>query len=86
VVVPSIEDGIEFCKSQTGKWGNEVFIIGGGEIYRQSMRYVDVIYLTRIHQTYSGDATYPKVDLNVFKEVDRRERPGYTFLTYKRYQ
>jgi dihydrofolate reductase len=87
VVVSSIEEGIEYCKGQTAKYGDEIFIIGGGEIYRQSMPYVNLIYLTRVHQIVKGDATYPKVDVNLFEQIERRERPGtpaYTFLTYKK--
>ena len=31
----SIDEALSFCKTQTDKWGKEVFIIGGGEIYKQ---------------------------------------------------
>lgn len=86
-VVSSIQEGIEYCKKHQDKYGDEIFIIGGGEIYRQSMDLVDIIYLTRIHQDFEGDAVYPEVDPNEFVEVERRERQEpvpFTFLTYTR--
>jgi dihydrofolate reductase len=39
----------------------EVFIIGGGEIYRQALPQVDRIYLTRIHAQVEGDTYFPEI-------------------------
>jgi dihydrofolate reductase len=38
----------------------KVFYCGGAEIYRQSMEFVDVIYLTRFHESYDCDTFFPK--------------------------
>lgn len=87
VVVASIDDAIEHCRGKVKEYGEEVFIIGGGEIYKQSMNLVDIIYLTRVHKAIPGDARYPAVDPRQFEEIERRERQGdppYTFLTYRR--
>ncbi|MBC7742678.1 MAG: dihydrofolate reductase [Bdellovibrionaceae bacterium] len=46
-------------------WPDEVMIVGGGQIYRESLADTDFIYLTRIPGKYEGDATY---DLNLPKE------------------
>jgi dihydrofolate reductase len=84
-VVPTIEEAIKYCKTKSDQYGHEIFIIGGGEIYRQSLNYVNVVYLTRIHRPIAGDATYPKLDPDRFKEIERRDRPGdppFTFLTF----
>lgn len=86
-VVSTIEEAIELCKTVADKYGNEIFIIGGGEIYHQSVPFVDTIYLTRIHRDYNGDATYPDPDLSKFKlveQIDRAEPEPFSFLTYKR--
>lgn len=86
-VVSSIEEGIEYCKQFTDKYGDEIFIIGGGEIYKQSMDIVDIIYLTRVHKDYPGDAKYPKVDSEKFEVIEKRERTEpepFTFFTYSR--
>ncbi len=39
---------------------DEVFVIGGGEIYRQAMPRADRFYLTRVHAAYDGDTTFPE--------------------------
>lgn len=41
-----------------GEWPEEVMIVGGGEIYRESLKDVDFIYLTRIPGEYQGDTHY----------------------------
>lgn len=88
-VVGTIEEALEFCKKIAHKYGDEIFIIGGGEIYAQSMKFVDTIYLTRIHKSYDGDAKYPDPDLKEFKlveQLDRHDPVPFSFLTYKRIQ
>ena len=40
--------------------GEEVFVIGGGEIYRQAMPLADRFYLTRIDAAYDGDTFFPE--------------------------
>src|ERR1019366_2650257 len=49
-VVASIEEGIELAR-QNGE--TELMIIGGGEIFRQSLPYTDRIYITRVHHTFT---------------------------------
>lgn len=87
VVKPDLQSAIEYCKTQTSKYGEEIFIIGGGEIFKESMGIVDVIYLTRIHQDFPGDIRYPKVDKKMFELVEQRDRTepvSFSFLTYVR--
>ena len=62
IVVSSLEKAIEICPKN-----EEVFIIGGGEIYTQSIPFTNRIYLTQIHQEFAGDAYFPKFDKNIFK-------------------
>ncbi|MDE0092509.1 MAG: dihydrofolate reductase, partial [Oligoflexia bacterium] len=69
------------------KYGTEIFIGGGGEIYKQSLPFMDRLYITRIHKDYEGDAFYPEVPLDQFKEVSRvdREKPvPFSFLVYEK--
>lgn len=87
VVVSSVEEGIEFCKTKMDEYGDEIFIIGGGQIFKDTMNIVDIIYLTRIHKDYNGDILYPDVNPLEFEEIERRERTEpvpFTFLTYKK--
>ena len=87
VVQPDLMSAIKYAKSQVSKWGDEIFIIGGGEIFKESMDLVDVIYLTRIHKTFDGDIKYPKVDAQKFSLIEQRDRTEpvpFSFLTYTR--
>ena len=87
VVVPDLESAIKYCLAHPDGFESEIFIIGGGEIYRESLAIVDRVYLTRIHQSFSGDVKYPELDAKLFREIDRRPRPGappYTFFVYDR--
>lgn len=87
VIVPDLKSAIEYCRGQVSKYGEEIFIIGGGEIFKESMDLVDVIYLTRIHKDYPGDIKYPQVDSKNFDLVEQRDRSEpvpFSFLTYSR--
>lgn len=70
----------------------EVFIIGGGQIYKQAIEWADKIYLTRIHHTFEdADTFFPPMSHDIWQLVDKeahlsdeRHAYDYTFLTYKR--
>jgi dihydrofolate reductase len=55
--------------------GDEVFVIGGAEIYAQAMAEADRIYLTRIHKESPGDAFFPELDEGGWQEVARETHP-----------
>lgn len=65
VLVGSIEEAIEKAKIIGEK---EAFIIGGGEIYRQSLKNTDKIYLTRVHSNFEGDTFFEDLDKSVWKQ------------------
>ena len=84
IVVNSIEKAIEACPKE-----EEVFVIGGAEIYRQSIGFADKIELTRIHDTFEADAYFPEINLNqwvlVFEEYhpkDEKHKFDFTFQTF----
>nr|AIA17026.1 Dihydrofolate reductase [uncultured bacterium] len=87
VVKPDLASAIEYCRGQTSKYGDEIFIIGGGEIFKESMSLVDVIYLTRIHRDFDGDIFYPQLPSDQFELIEQRDRTEpvpFSFLTYMR--
>ena len=87
LVASDLKSAIELCQTQVALYGDEIFIIGGGEIFRESMALVDVIYLTRIHKDFPGEIFYPQVDEKMFELVERRDRVGpvpFSFLRYVR--
>ncbi len=61
----------------TDNWPEEVMIVGGGEIYRESLKDVDFIYLTRIPGVFQGDTSYNtrlpdefKIAFSQFSEIN----------------
>jgi len=87
VVKYSIEEALQYCKDK-----EQVFVIGGEEIFRQMMDAVHTIYLTVVHTTIeNGDAFFPAPDSVVwektnteFHEKDEKNLFDYTFETYER--
>ena len=76
LVVNNLEDA--FRKADNNR---EIFIIGGGQIYREGLKFADRIYLTKIHKNISGDTYFPKLN-KFWKLVDEEEKSGFSFLTY----
>lgn len=74
VVVPNVEAALEAAEAQIGRWPQEVFIIGGGEIYKQTLAMADRLYLTWIDQDVEGDTRYPDFNEASFILADRDER------------
>ena len=86
LVAHSIEDAL-------GQAGDveEIFIAGGGEIYRLTLDVADRIYLTVIHQEFEGDVFFPPFDESKWEVVEEQEfHPDeqnplrFTFLTLDR--
>ena len=72
---------------------SEVFVVGGGEIYRQviNLHYTRRIYITRIYANFEGDSFFPDINPEKWELVERDDQQTdekniypYTFLTYKR--
>ncbi|WP_396193801.1 dihydrofolate reductase [Flavobacterium sp.] len=86
IVVNSLEKAIEVCPKT-----EEVFVIGGGEIYRQSIKVADKLDLTKVHFSFEADTYFPEIDFTqwqlVFEEFhpkDDRHDYAFTFQTYLR--
>ena len=87
--VSSIENAIAAAEQKGHK---EVFIIGGSEIYQQSLNLVDRIYLTRVHESFpDADTFFSPVDETKFKLTDKQVMPSdekhvfsYCFETWDR--
>jgi dihydrofolate reductase len=83
-VFPDISKAFEFCRSQVGQWGNEVFVIGGGEIYKQTLDQADLLYLTLIDKEFTGDARYPEYekDFLIAEKEDHFGDPNFSFCLF----
>lgn len=88
IVVHSISDAIKKAVSISN---DEIFIIGGGDIYRQTLNITNNIYLTRIHTVLEGDVFYPEVDTEKWIAVKQKfhsknkQNPfDFTYYIYQR--
>lgn len=82
----SIEDALELCDNE-----ENVFIIGGGSVYRQALDVADYMYITWVHADFAADAFFPNVDFSKWKEIsredfqpDEKNQHAYSFVTYER--
>lgn len=73
IVVHSIEEAIQKAKEADTK---EIFIIGGGKVFAETMSVVTRIYLTRVHAHVDGDTYYPSLGNNEWQKVSAREHPA----------
>lgn len=93
VPVHSIETAIEVAKEIAASSGvEEICIVGGGNIYQQCIDIADVIHLTRVHATPTGDTVFPNIDPQKWDEISREEVPAgekdtaeTTYIVYKRH-
>ncbi len=86
-VVHSLEEALEGI----GETDDEIFVIGGGEVYRQALPKADRVYLTRIHAAIDGDVTFPDLPEGEWKcvseehhPVDDRHAHSFTFQVFER--
>ncbi|WP_396148948.1 dihydrofolate reductase [Flavobacterium sp.] len=86
IVVDSIEKALEFVPEN-----EDAFIIGGGEIYKQSLDYTDVIELTRVHSSFDADTFFPEINPDHWQLVEEEYHPkdekhlvDFTYQTYIR--
>lgn len=86
-VVSSLEAGLSKARELAPLWNQEVCIVGGGEIYKQSLPFLDRIYLTLIEKDYPGDAKFPEFDTNQFVLRSREARvgdPPFSFCVFEK--
>ena len=88
IIVHSINEALDIPQKNKAE---EVFIVGGGNIYKQSINIADRIYLTRIHTIIEGDVFYPELNKSqwtLLSEIsykkDNMNPFDYTFCIYER--
>ena len=89
IPVYNIKESLQIAKQHGND--SDVFIIGGGMIYKQFLEYSDSIYLTEVHINIDGDTTFPQLKLDdweliseVFKAKDDKNEYDHTYKIYNR--
>ena len=87
LIVSKLKEAIKFAK----KIDEDIFIIGGGEIYNQTMELADKLEITLVDDDFEADTFFPKIDLKIwqkvgeeFHEKDEKNNHNFYFQTYKR--
>lgn len=85
-VVHSLEAAVELAQNE-----EEVFIVGGAQIYTLSLPLIDVLEITEVHAEFEGDAFFPvfnEADFELTSQehhpVDEKHQYSFTFKTWKR--
>ena len=82
LVVNDLRSALDACAGS-----DEVFICGGGELYREALPFAEKIYLTIIHEDVEGDVSFPELPAGAFEETERRKfsgTPSCSFLILER--
>ena len=93
VVVHSVEAALEAARDDASRRGTgEIMVIGGTEIFAQTMGLADRLEITHVHAQPEGDVYFPLIDLERWREVARSEQPAgpaddanVSFVTYRRF-
>jgi dihydrofolate reductase len=82
-VTQSLDEALALCHDE-----EEVFVIGGAEIYKAALERTDKIFLTRVHQNFEGDAYFPELNpekwvetAREYHEPDEKNPIAFSFIT-----
>ena len=82
-VVHSLDEALKISSGD-----DEVFIFGGGKIFKEAMPLVKKIYMTRVHANIKGDTYFPTLNMNEWNEsvrenfnADEKNQFDYSFIT-----
>lgn len=92
VAASSLDEALVKAEAQAEiEGGDEVMIIGGGQIYAEALPLIDRIYITQVHAEIEGDAFFPEVNWDDWEEIGREDFSAsdnnpydYSFVVYQR--
>ena len=88
LIANSIEEAIEMVENK-----DDVFIIGGAQIYKESIEkdLVDRLDITQVHHEFEADVFFPEIDLKIWKETaredleaDEKNKFDFSFVRYSK--
>jgi len=84
LIAHSLETAVALCQND-----DEVFLIGGAELYQDGLKLADKLYITEVDLTVDGDAFFPQFDLNLWQETTREVHTSaqglpFNYITYMR--
>ena len=84
LIAHSLQQAVALCKND-----DEVFLIGGAELYQAGLSLADKLYITEIDLEVAGDAHFPQIDQNQWHETSRETHVSekglnFSYVTYLR--
>lgn len=81
-----VPEGVRLMHSLDEAWeklkDEDAFICGGASIYKQTIDRVDKLYITHVHQKVDGDAFFPEINPDIWKEDWREDHENFSFVNY----
>lgn len=88
IITNTIEEALDYARDQAQE---EVFVIGGGQIYKQSLPLAHKLYITEVSGDFAGDTYFPDFDHRQWNEIsrihhdkDEKHRHEFDFVIYTR--
>lgn len=81
-IAHSLDEAVTLARTS----GRPIFIVGGGDVYRQALGLVDEVHLSTIHTSVDGDVFFPDFPTDAFHLVKEEEFQSNINYTYQHYQ
>jgi dihydrofolate reductase len=77
LIANSLQQAIELCGND-----EEVFLIGGAELFRDGLKLADKLYITEIDAAFEGDVFFPELDQTKWQEISRERHTSAQGLSF----
>ena len=76
LIYKSVEEALQKHRTE------DIYVIGGAEMYAQTIGLADKLYITEVHREIEGDAVFPEIRENIWHESAREEHKEFSFVEY----
>lgn len=77
IVVNNLQDAMQYCAND-----DELFLIGGAQLYQEGLKLVNKLYITKVNLEVDGDAFLPEMDFNAWTLIEKKDHLSASGLSY----
>ncbi len=81
LIFNDLETAFAYCEKNNFE---KVYVIGGGEIYKQAINHVDELIISIMNMEVNGDVHFPLIDPAIWKEASREKRNEFDIVVYSK--
>jgi len=81
LILNDLETAFAYCEKNNFE---KVYVIGGGEIYKQAINYADELIISIMNIEVEGDVFFPAIDPSLWKEISREKRNEFDIVVYSK--